>query len=79
VVSGPLASLEGIVSMVADGRMSVLFDLLGKPLHLTLGLGQISAYQLSVISYQLSVISYQLSVISYQLSVISYQLSVISY
>jgi transcriptional antiterminator RfaH len=44
VVAGPLATLEGIVSMVADGRVSVLFDLLGKPLHLTLGLEQIRAH-----------------------------------
>jgi transcriptional antiterminator RfaH len=44
VIAGPLASLEGIVSMVADGRVSVLFELLGKPLHLTLGLEQISAH-----------------------------------
>lgn len=43
VVAGPLATLEGIVSMVADGRVSVLFELIGKPVHLTLDLGQVRA------------------------------------
>jgi transcriptional antiterminator RfaH len=41
IVAGPLASLEGIVSMVADGRVCVLFELIGKPTQVTLELAQV--------------------------------------
>jgi transcriptional antiterminator RfaH len=43
VVSGPLATLEGIVNTVADGRINILFELIGKPTSMTLDLTQVRA------------------------------------
>lgn len=45
VVSGPLATLEGIVNTVADGRVNILFELIGKPLNMTLELAQVQVSQ----------------------------------
>ena len=41
VVSGPLASLEGLIHQVSDQRIAVLLELLGKPLKINLKLSEI--------------------------------------
>ena len=41
VIAGPLATLEGVVSAVADRRVNILFELLGKPFNMTLDLAQV--------------------------------------
>lgn len=43
VTEGPLTTLEGLVTSVADQRVSVLFELLGSPVNIDLGLSQVRA------------------------------------
>lgn len=42
VVSGPLASLEGLIHQVSDQRIAVLLELLGKPIKINLKLSEIA-------------------------------------
>lgn len=43
VVAGPLATLEGVVNTIADGRVNILFELIGKPVNMALDLAQVRA------------------------------------
>jgi transcriptional antiterminator RfaH len=42
VIAGPLTTLEGMISKVSNERISVLLELLGKPLNLNLKLSEIT-------------------------------------